>query len=276
MAKSFEKKPVETAQEAVQQQTAPPSVRRWRVILFQGLLILAVSFFAVLTLLARTNAYFPIDVTITKTLQTLQAPWFNALMHFMSTLGYFPESLIISGVFLALLFFLGFHWEALMLLVSIVSISVLNNVVKYFVHRPRPPSSLVEVFQMLNSYSFPSGHVMYYVSLYGFLLFLTFALLKRSWYRTLLVILFALIILLIGPSRIYLGEHWASDVAGAYLLGYLGLAGVIAVYRWGKGRFMVRQPAAPEPIDPNAKPISVSVPVTSRDNTPKSGEHRQE
>jgi membrane-associated phospholipid phosphatase len=275
MAESFDKKPVENAQEAVREQTALPSVRRWRVILFQGALIVAVSFFAVLALLARTNAYFPIDVSITKALQTLHAPWFDALMHFMSTLGYFPESLIISGAFLGLLYYLGFHWETLMLFVSIVSISLLNNAVKYFVHRPRPPSSLVEVFQVLNSYSFPSGHVMYYVSLYGFLLFLTFALLKRSWYRTVLVTVFALIILLIGPSRIYLGEHWASDVVGAYLLGYLGLAGVIAVYRWGKGRFMVRQPVAPEPIEPDAKPIGTSVPVTSRDATPKTGGDRR-
>ncbi len=38
---------------------------------------------------------------------------------------------------------------------------------------------------VLNSYSFPSGHVMFYVGFFGFLWFLVYTLLKRSWRRTL-------------------------------------------------------------------------------------------
>jgi membrane-associated phospholipid phosphatase len=38
-----------------------------------------------------------------------------------------------------------------------------------------------------------------------------------------------------------MGEHWASDVVGAYLLGTLMLVAIIQLYRWGKPRFFVHQ-----------------------------------
>ena len=43
---------------------------------------------------------------------------------------------------------------------------------------------------------------------------------------SLLLIISAFFVALIGPSRIYLGDHWASDVLGAYLIGgvLLGIA----------------------------------------------------
>jgi undecaprenyl-diphosphatase len=51
---------------------------------------------------------------------------------------------------------------------------------------------------------------------------------------------------MIGASRIYVGQHWASDVVGAYLLGSVWLALSVLIYRWGKPRFFVNQPVAKE------------------------------
>jgi undecaprenyl-diphosphatase len=85
---------------------------------------------------------------------------------------------------------------------------------------------------------------MFYTCFFGFLLFLVFTLVKPSWKRTALMAIVGIPIPLIGVSRIYLGEHWASDAVGAYLLGGIALAGIIQFYRWGKSRFFVRQPIA--------------------------------
>jgi membrane-associated phospholipid phosphatase len=51
---------------------------------------------------------------------------------------------------------------------------------------------------------------------------------------------------LIGISRIYVGDHWVSDVIGAYLLGSLWLVFSVYIYRFGKTRFFVTQSLAAE------------------------------
>jgi undecaprenyl-diphosphatase len=88
---------------------------------------------------------------------------------------------------------------------------------------------------------------MYYLGFLGFTGFLVFSLLKPSLKRSLLLVIIGMPIVLIGVSRIYLGEHWASDVLGSYLLGSLTLVAIIQFYRWGKTRFFVHQPVAAGP-----------------------------
>jgi len=83
---------------------------------------------------------------------------------------------------------------------------------------------------------------MYYVGFFGFIGFLVFSLLKPSLQRTLLLVILGIFIAFVGLSRIYLGEHWASDVLGSYLLGSLTLVGLIQAYLWGKTRFFIHQP----------------------------------
>jgi undecaprenyl-diphosphatase len=131
----------------------------------------------------------------------------------------------------------------------------LGQLIKIAVHRPRPGANLVTVLQQLNSYSFPSGHVLTYTAFFGFLFFLGYTLLKPSFARTILLVILGSLVALIGLSRIYVGDHWASDVTGAYLLGSLWLVLSIYIYRWGKTRFFVRQPLAPEnPTSTGSKP----------------------
>ena len=146
----------------------------------------------------------------------------------------------------------GFQWEAVATLFATLFTPIVNVIVKDYIRRPRPTVDLVHVFRILDSYSFPSGHVMFYVGLFGFVWFLVYTLLKRSWRRTALLILIGAFIALVGPSRIYLGQHWPSDVLGAYLLGSLTLLVNLWFYRWGKKRFFVRQPVAAEKPKPTA------------------------
>ena len=60
---------------------------------------------------------------------------------------------------------------------------------------------------------------------------------KQPWLRIPLLILFGALVLLIGPSRPYMGRHWPSDVLASLFLGTIWLILTLYVYQWGKGRF---------------------------------------
>ena len=162
----------------------------------------------------------------------------------VSWLGFSPQSEIITALIILLILGFGLQWEALVAVIAAILSTGLNLLVKDIIQRPRPAVALVHVLATLTDYSFPSGHVMFYTGFYGFMVFLAFTLLKPSLKRALLLAFLGLLVLLVGISRIYAGEHWASDVLGAYLLGSLTLAAIIQIYRWGKPRFFMHQPVA--------------------------------
>jgi membrane-associated phospholipid phosphatase len=220
--------------------------RRYRATVFLTYLIVAVVVFIVLAVLAKTIAYFTFDVTITRALQIYHVGWFDGLMGALSWIGFAPQAWVIAAIIMVFLYASGLKWETVVILISVLGSSALGLSLKILVDRPRPTADLVNVISQLKSYSFPSGHVLFFVTFFGFLLFLAYTLLKPTWWRTSLLVVLAGMVVLIGPSRIYEGQHWASDVVGAYLIGSVWLALTILIYRWGKPRFFVNQPVAKE------------------------------
>lgn len=242
-------KPVEdmkNTQQAAEKEVAPSPKRQYRTWAFQVALFSAIGAFAVLTFMVKSTPFFPLDLQITDMLQSIDSPLFAAAMNLISWPGFLPQSAIIPALVVVLLYSFGLRWEAITALVAAFLPPVINVAVKEWIRRPRPTVDLVEVFRILDSYSFPSGHVMFYIGFFGFLWFLTFVLLQPSFGRTLLLIILGSLIALVGISRIYLGQHWASDILGAALLGGLILVFVLQSYRWGKKRFFVCQPVLPE------------------------------
>jgi len=103
----------------------------------------------------------------------------------------------------------------------------LNFVLKEAFHRARP--SLWDVVA-LHSYSFPSGHAMAAVAIYG----MAAVVAVRLWPRLTRVgeIGMPLLALLIGISRVYLGAHWPTDVLAGFAAGAFILSGgVYVLYR---------------------------------------------
>ncbi len=227
--------------ETRQHQISPSPFRRYRAILFSFFLISAIGAVAFLTFLIETVPSFPIDLQITQAIQSIDFPLFDWLMRLISWPGFSPQSIIIS-LLIGLLFFVsGLRWESVTSLLAALVSGVTNELVKGLIQRPRPSIDLVDVFQVLNSYSFPSGHVMFYTTVFGFVWYVIYTLLKRSLIRSLLLTLIGIFILLVGISRIYLGQHWASDVLGAYLLGGFLLGGIILLYEGGKQRLFLHR-----------------------------------
>ena len=94
-------------------------------------------------------------------------------------------------------------------------ITIINQVLKFIVKRPRP-SDLFLIVE--TGYSFPSGHSMVSLSFYGLLIYFIYKYFKNKKLKIFLITLFSLIIVLIGVSRVYLGVHCVSDVISGFLL----------------------------------------------------------
>ena len=238
------KKIADAAQQVVRSESAPPHVRHYRAWLFRVALVSIAGAFAALTFLVKAIPFFALDLKVTRAVQLINLPAFALVMNLISWPGFDPQAIFIAGVIILLIYGLGLHWEAAMALIAAVSTTGINVLVKDLVQRPRPTPDMVNVYAKLTSFSFPSGHVMFYCGFFGFIGFLAYSLLKPSLKRSLLLVLFGGLVILIGASRIYLGEHWASDVLGSYLLGSLTLVAIIQIYLWGKTRFFVHQPVA--------------------------------
>jgi len=232
------------AQKAARAETAPAPMRRYRQYLFIIALGALAASFGVLTFFVKTIHSFPIDLVITVGIQSIHFVPFDNLLIAISWLGFWPQAGFISMLIVVVILFFGLQWEAMSAISAALAASLLNVFIKDLIQRPRPANAIVHVMARLNDFSFPSGHVMFFVGFYGFIGFLVFSLLKPSLKRTLILIVIGLLVGLVGISRIYEGEHWASDVLGAYLLGTLTLIAIIGFYRWGKSRFFVHQPVA--------------------------------
>ena len=183
----------------------------------------------ILSWIAQRTEFFPGDMTITARLQKQKNPWFRNFMYWVSEIGFWqwsvPQTIGVAGIFWAL----RFRLEALFILLT-TSSNILNAIVKRLIKRPRPTQELVSVVRVINEPSFPSGHVMHYTNFYGLLIYLLATNWKPGRLRNTLIGLCTGMIATIGPSRIYLGAHWPSDVMAGYLYGGLWFGGIITLY----------------------------------------------
>lgn len=198
--------------------------------------LLALAGFAVLFTLVRTKRSAAADVAITMRLQRRKWPWLGRVMHLASWPGFPPQSRIIPAVLPAVIWTLGFRLEALFQLLG-WGTSGLSFCIKSIMNRERPnqPEIAVAVARIGGS-SFPSGHTINYVGVYGFLAYLVHTWVRPAVLRRTIVGFLLGMIALVGPSRIYLGHHWATDVSASYLLGTTYLIGLTSLYRRVKAR----------------------------------------
>jgi membrane-associated phospholipid phosphatase len=162
---------------------------------------------------------FQFDTTLLKAIHGWASP---ALDKVALTVTRLADPEVVVVLVLSMLFWLGWKrrvTEAKFFALACLGALILNNALKLAFSKARPelwPRLITET-----SFSFPSGHALGAMVLYGFLAYL----LAQNWPRLSALIYAAAftIITLIGLSRLYLGVHWPTDVVAGFGVGFLWL-----------------------------------------------------
>lgn len=171
-----------------------------------------------------------LDLRIQTFVHGYTSPGLTSVMLGLTWIGS-PTVMFPAAALIALwLWWRRLHRDAVTFVTAMVGAIILIGVLKLYFHRARPDVSWA--FTEEHSFSFPSGHSMVAVVLYGILVFLRFRHLHRLWERVAVSVVAVGLILGIGLSRIYLGAHYPSDVAAGYLVGCCWLTTVMLA-EWG-------------------------------------------
>jgi undecaprenyl-diphosphatase len=192
--------------------------------------------FALLFGLVRAKRSDAFDLALTLRLQGAQRPWLRRLMTAASWPGFPPQSRIIPPVVIATLAISG-HPRSAAYQTAAWGGATLSTVLKAMIRRPRPlPPAVQVVVAPLGGTSFPSGHVLTYVTFYGFLVHLLIAHGRPDLARQAAGGGLITLIALVGPSRVEEGHHWATDVAASYLVGTAAVLALIQLHDRSPGR----------------------------------------
>ena len=170
--------------------------------------------FIINTLLVVYGKMTLVDEEVHLTVISNVSEFTSNLMHAITFLG---STFWMIGLCLVLfiIFMVTKHKKTAFSTAGILVVStIFNNVVKYIIQRPRPEYITVKE----STFSYPSGHMMASVTLYGFLVYLLLKADIKKTYKVIFTTLLSILTILIGTSRIYLGAHFFSDIFGGALL----------------------------------------------------------
>ncbi|UFJ42974.1 phosphatase PAP2 family protein [Brevibacillus humidisoli] len=210
-----------------------------------GWILFCLLMFVTIAVFASRSSFDWLDRTGYNLLSSLSTSFTTDVMILFSTLGNGKVVAPIAACLVIAAVVLRRFAEALAVALLLLLGENLNDLLKDWFARPRPDG--INLIDLPESYSFPSGHAMVSAPFY----LLVGYLLHRLYGNRLLVriLLAAAIVtaLLICLSRIYLGVHYTSDVLAGMFGGAAWLLIIIALYETVIRNFFSRsrKPSAP-------------------------------
>ena len=198
--------------------------------------VLMLAFAILLSYAAARFPVLPFDLKAYEELKEQASPLFDMLMTWVSDLG--EMACYGSDAIAMVIFAVRRHWLEAIFMLATTSSVLLAFVLKELIHRTRPfplNQNATGFIQSINEYSYPSGHVLFFVVFFGFFAYLAWIHFTGGT-RVIVIAICGPLILLIGPSRVFLGAHWASDVLGSYIIGAIWLFLLILAYQWAARR----------------------------------------
>lgn len=196
-------------------------------------LVLTLAFAVSLSYAATKSPVLSFDQKTYEELKEQTSPLFDSLMTWVSAIGEMAIATTLTAIAMAI-FAVRRHWLESIFMLATTSNVLLGLMLKDLIHRTRPfplNQNATGFIQSINEYSYPSGHVLFFVVFFGFFAYLAWIHFAGRT-RMIIIAICGALIVLIGPSRVFLGAHWASDVLGGYIIGALWLFLLILVYQW--------------------------------------------
>lgn len=178
-----------------------------------------IHLFIDLTDSVRDDAVAQYDQSISEFITSYRSPFLTDYFTFVTEVGDALGYLIVF-VICTVLFYLFFkNWKYVIQISAVLILAMSSNLIlKQMINRARPSvEHLVEV----KTLSYPSGHAMMAMAFYGFLIYLIFHFKLSKTVKWISAIVLTILILSIGTSRIYLGVHYPTDIAGGFIAGFL-------------------------------------------------------
>jgi membrane-associated phospholipid phosphatase len=170
---------------------------------------------------------FSFDTTALLWIHQWSNPVLDAVMLKITTLGN-PEFVVVVVILtLGWLWWSRRRFQAKVFAIACLGALILNQELKLFFTKARPqlwPRLITE-----STFSFPSGHALGSLVLYGFLAYVLAEQFPRLSYWIYGIAVG--IIASIGASRLYLGVHWPTDILAGYAVGFLWLMICITMLR---------------------------------------------
>ena len=184
--------------------------------------------FIFVTLIVLVDKNRVIDKSIYKFIMSFRCDFLDKYFTFIT---HFGDTVFIVG-FVSGFILLSRNIYGVLMGVSAVDSAIICSVLKHIFVRERP-NHLRLIKQ--GGYSFPSGHSMISVCVYGYLLYLVLKI-KNKLLKYILSCLLIFLIISIGISRIYIGVHYPTDVIAGYSLGIVEVILLIEALRLYKIR----------------------------------------
>lgn len=191
------------------------TVRMSRQTLCLTCALLSSSIFLVIAFAVVTGLTNELDRRLSLAIHMMDTNGLDAVMKTFTYIGSVPGLLLALSLSIWLFYRIRFMCAIQLVVIVAVTTQALNSVLKMIFSRARP--NLFEEILPPQSFSFPSGHAMCAVAIYGILVVVFINIYPR--FRLHLIASGVVLTFFIGISRIYLGVHWMTDVVGGFSLG---------------------------------------------------------